>query len=137
MLNELDKVNDKEIKITTKKIIINPYVFGLNKNQHLVIRAQVADEKVLKEVTVKYSDEEKADQQQKDIAANDADQQQKDVAKAPVIPAKGETGEIDIFQIRNIRVMEDSHFDAPKDFDKIFKDTLSQVFCHINRPAEK
>ena len=135
IVRQVDKISDTEKKITLKKLIINPYVLGMDKNHHPILRANVADEKIIKEVTVKYSAEAKASPQEQDVAYDFSNQTAD--RKPLVLPAKGETGEINIFQFKSIRVMEDSHFDAPKDFDKLFKDTLAQVFCHINRPVEK
>lgn len=128
VVRQVEQVNSKEMKITIKKITLEPYVFGLNQDRQYVLRAKVVDEKVLKEVTVKNFDEEKTDQK------DDAAEQPKNVA---AIPAKGDIGELNIRQIRNVHVIEDSHFDVPKDYDKIFKETMAQVFCHVNLPAEK
>lgn len=53
----VEKVSPKEIRIVTKKITIEPYAFKLSKDNQPVLRGNVVEEKLIKEVDVKYAED--------------------------------------------------------------------------------
>ena len=43
-----EKINAKEVKITTKRVTVEPYAFGFTKDRQPVLRGAVVDEKLVK-----------------------------------------------------------------------------------------
>jgi hypothetical protein len=51
-------INSKEKKLVTKEVTVEPYAFGINEESKLFLKGKVVEEKLLKEVTVKYGEEQ-------------------------------------------------------------------------------
>ena len=67
-----DKINDKEMKITTKRVTVEPYAFGFTKDHQPVLRGTVIDEKLIREISIKFGEDvlaQKSNQNQKNTAA--------------------------------------------------------------------
>lgn len=147
-----DETSDKETKVTVKKITIDPYLFGIDPEGRPVLQGNVINSEVIKEVTITYSDakyknedlqrrqkfqnngrrgpqDNQDDQDNQDNGSQAAAQQDK---KNPENNAK--TG-LNIANVSFIRVLDQTHFDVPKDIDKqLEKNTQGniQVVCSLS-----
>jgi hypothetical protein len=119
-------VNSKEKKIVSKEITVEPYAFGINEEGKPFLKGKVVQEKMLKEVTVKYGDEQ----------FDEPSITMKDKVKTGFygLFTSSSSQAIDIRQIVQLRVLEDSSFEAPKDY-KSNKDPKVQIICEL--PEEK
>lgn len=109
-------VNSKEIKIITKRLVVEPYVFGVTKDGKPVLRGKIISEKLIKEATVKFG-EDRFDEPTKDSGW------------------KGwfhssEQKNIDIRNISDLQVIKGTHFDVPSDY-KPLNDENVRVICQI------
>jgi hypothetical protein len=120
-----EKINDNEIKFTTKIVTVEPYAYGFTKEKQPVLRGAVTEEKLLKEVTVKSGDDMSDDQR-------DDEGYFAGYFRSP--KSQGGVESLDVTKVRDVRVIEDSHFDAPKDLGSIFKEDIAQVVCQV--PAQ-
>lgn len=109
-------VNTKEVKIITKHLIVEPYAFGVTRDGKPVLRGKVIDEKLVKEVSVKFGEER-------------FDEPKKDSAMSGWFHSSDKVN-IDIQNIRDIQIISGSHFDAPKDFEGIRDDNI-RVICQL------
>lgn len=116
-----EKLNSKEIRITTKRLLVEPYAFGVTKDGKPVLRGNIVSEKLIKEVTIKYGDEK-------------LNQEGKWAKKEESFFSgwfKSDSNQnIDIQKISNLYVLQGSHFDAPKDY-KALKGENIQVICQL------
>lgn len=120
-----ENVSTKEKKIITKRIVVEPYAFGISRDGRPVLNGKVVDEKLIKEVSVKY-DEDKFDP--KSVSDNKG--------SFSGIFSSDKNKNIDIRRISDIRVIRESHFDVPKDY-KGLNDDYVQVICQIRIPEQK
>lgn len=117
-----ETVSTKEKKIVTKQITVEPYAFGINEEGKPFLKGNVVEEKLLKEISVKYGED------QFDESNITLDEKNKTSFFGRFTTEKSET--IDIRKIVQLRVMEDSHFDIPKDFKRI-TDPKIEVICQV------
>lgn len=117
-----ETVSTKEKKIVTKQIIVEPYAFGMNEEGKPFLQGKVVDEKMLKEISVKFGED------RFDESSITLDEKNKTSFFGRFTTQKSET--IDIRKIEQLRVIEDSHFDIPKDFKRI-SDPKIQVICQV------
>lgn len=122
-----EKINAKEIRTVTKQIIIEPYAFGWSKDKQPVLRGNIVDEKLIKEVNVKYAEDRFTD----DNANKPERRGLFGFFKSKNSDSKDQ---IDIRGVVSILPLEDSHFDAPKDFDKTFNEDFIEIVCKV-RPS--
>ena len=118
----VETVSTKEKKIVVKTLIVEPYAFGITKDGKPVLRGNVVDEKLVKEVTLKYG-EDKFDE-------SSVSSKQKDKGFFSGMFSNDKNKNIDIRKIRDIQVIDDSHFDAPKDYKGVNDDNI-QVVCQL------
>lgn len=117
-----EKVSAKELKFITKKLIVEPYAFGVTREGKPVLRGNVIEDKLIKEVTVKYGEEQFDDD---DL---ETDGKKKSFFSGWFQSDKSQN--IDIRKVSNIHVVVDSHFDAPKKY-KGLKDDNIRVICEL------
>lgn len=118
-----EKVSSKEFRIVTKKLIVAPYAFGITQDGKPVLNGSVTNEKLIKEVTIKYGDD------QIDIAAEDsAGKEDRGFFSGWFKSEKSEN--IDIRKISNLFVINDSRFDMPRDYKSIKGDKV-RVICEV------
>lgn len=117
-----EKVSNKEAKIVTKKITIEPYLFGTNNRRQPVLKGKVISEKMLREVTIKYGEEEKDNAMDNQPLSGVFQTKQK----------KGDVSTLNIDKIQRINIVEDSHFDTPKDYDKNSYNDVVNVICELD-----
>lgn len=115
------KLNAKETRFTTKRILVEPYAFGVTKQGQPILRGNIVKEKLIKEVTIKYgedkfNEEGKWSKKEENFFSgwfkSDKDQN------------------IDIQKISNLYVIQGSHFDAPKNYKGITDENI-QVICQL------
>lgn len=115
-----EKLNAREIKIVTKKLIVEPYAFAIARDGKPLLNGNVAEEKLVREVTVKYGEdrfeEETAEKTGKGFFSG--------------LFNSDKSKNIDIRRVSDIRIIENSHFDAPKDF-KGLQDNNVRVICQL------
>lgn len=115
-------VNAKEIKIVTKRLIVEPYAFGVTRDGKPVLRGKVVADKLLKEITVKYGEERfEEPQKEKGISGWFHSSDKKD---------------IDIQNISDVQVLANTRFDVPKDFEGM-KDDNVRVICQLPVKSNK
>jgi hypothetical protein len=120
-----EKINDNELKFTTKLVTVEPYAYGFTSEKQPVLRGVVTEEKLLKEVTVKSGD---------DVLNNQRDDEGYFAGHFRSPKSQGGVESLNITKVKDVRVIEDSHFDAPKDLGSIFKEDIAQVVCQV--PAQ-
>ena len=118
--------NSNEIFVEVKKLIVEPYAFGITREGRPIISGIVVESKKLKEVTVvKYdADEEEEDPEVVEYFKH----KKKGFFSGWFTSDKSQT--IDLNKVRNIHVIENSHFDAPKNY-KGLNDENVRVICQL------
>lgn len=133
----VDQKSDNELKIIKKRLTVEPYAFGFNNDHQPILQGNVVSEKMVKEVTIKYGDEE--------VRKSRVGKEKKNGFFSGMFKSKkndyGNYGSVNIQRIGEIRILEDSHFDVPKDFEKNFADEdneMTEVVCKVgSRKAPK
>lgn len=122
-----EKVSNEEKKITTKRIVIEPYLFGKKKDGQLILRGNVVSEKLVKEVTIKRGEGASGE-----IDINE-DGPADEATYAGTYSSTSGNGvnTLNIQRVSGIRVLDKS-FDPPKDFNEVFKDDVAVVICTVN-----
>lgn len=118
----VENVSTKEKKIVTKRVIVEPYAFGVTKQGAPVLRGNVVEEKMLQEVSLKYGDD------MFDEATVPKDSKDKGFFSG-LFSSDNKTN-IDIRKVSVIEVIEGSHFDAPKDFKGLEAENID-VICQL------
>ncbi len=121
-IESVEIVNSKEKKIVSKRLILEPYAFGVTRDGKPVLRGNIIEEKLIKEVTVKYGDA------MFDETAAAPDEKDKGYFSGKLSNDKNQN--IDIRKVVEIKVLKDWHFDAPKDY-KGLNDKDIQVICQL------
>jgi hypothetical protein len=118
-----ETVSAKEMKIVTKKLTVEPYAFGITKEGKPILRGNVIEEKQLREIRIKYEDDkfDTASEKEKSFSG---------------WFSSGKDKNIDIRKVSDLHVVEDSHFDVPKDYQPI-KDEDIHVICQLPVLDEK
>ncbi len=118
-----EAINKNEFKSTIKKITLDPYVFGIDKNGQPILRGNIVKELLVKEVKVKYGDEKKdsvkKEEKKSFFSALFTSQKDKDIAS------------VNIRKVSDVRVLEDAPFKAPKNINELTKDDSFDVICAI------
>lgn len=117
-----EMVNSKEIKFITKRLIIEPYVFGMTQDEKPVLRGNVVSEKFIKEVTIRYGEDHFAE------SGKGSERKEKGFFSGWFKSDKSQN--IDIETLSNLHVVNDSHFDVPEDY-KGLKDDNIRVICQL------
>lgn len=117
-----EKISPKEIKITTKRLVVEPYAFGVTKDGKPMLKGNVVEEKLIKEVVVKYGENEFED------SAGSSGWKKKGYFTGWFKSDKN--ANIDIEKLTDVHVINNSFFDAPRNF-KGFNDENIQVICQL------
>jgi hypothetical protein len=92
-----------------------------------VLRGNIVNEKLIKEVSIKYGEDKFGDGED----ANDwSDRKEDGFFSGWFKSDKSQNTDIDIQKISNLYVINDSHFDAPKNY-KGLKDDNIHVICQL------
>lgn len=122
-IDKMEKISDKEIRIVSKRVVVEPYAFGINSDGKPILRGNVVEEKVLKKVTVKF-EEEQADEDRK----ISREWKQKGFFSGWLMSDNNQ--KMEIRRVGKLRVVEGSHFDIPKNFKGIEGENI-QVICQL------
>ncbi len=122
-----ETVSPKEMKVVTKQLTVEPYAFGTSKEGKQLLQGNVTEDKQISEITIKYSEDTFA-KENKERAEN------RDKSFYSGWFSSGKSKNIDIQRVSNLRVLDDSHFDAPKDYKGVQDDSM-QVICQL--PVKK
>lgn len=114
-----EKINDKEFKVITKAIKIEPYLFGIDKRHQFLLKGKVVDERMIKEVSVKFGAD--ADADEKGLSGTFQIEKQ-----------KGNVISLNVDRIQEIRLIDSSHFDIPKDYDPNSYSDIVNVICEVD-----
>lgn len=115
-------VSATEKKILTKKLIVEPYAFGVTNDGDPILHGTVTSEKTVKEISLRAGDprfNEQSETSQGDSGT---------FFSGRFISTKNKN--IDIRKVVGIRVMEDSHFDVPAGY-KGMDDSTVRVICQL------
>ena len=118
ILQGTENISTKEKKVITKNLIVEPYAFGITKDGKPVLRGNVVNEKLVKEVSLKFGGEK----------FNEPDKDGKGHFSGMFSSDKNKN--IDIRKIMDIHVLENSHFDVPKDYKSV-GDPNVHVLCQL------
>lgn len=123
-----DIVSAKEKKLVVKTIVVEPYAFGSTRDGKPVLHGKVVSEKLVMEATVKFG-EDRFDENGKTT---------KDKGDGYFTGKfnSDKSKDIDISKVSNIHIINDSHFDVPKDF-KAIKDDNVHFTCQLPVAQEK
>lgn len=122
VVERAEKINAKELKIVTKKLIVEPYGFGFTQNGRPVLKGNVVEEKLIKEVNVKYGED------QFDERAYTAEDNKRGFFSGWFKSDSSQN--IDLRRISDIHILSGTHFDAPKNY-KGFEDPNIRVVCQL------
>jgi hypothetical protein len=134
VIESKSNVSDKEFKVVTNKVIVEPYAFGITKDGRPVLNGNIVEEKLIKEVTVKLG-EDQVDENASPKEGQPTNVPQKKGFFSGWLSSdknqiSADKNMIDITQIRDLDVVEDSHFDVPKDFKGLDAADV-QVLCQL------
>jgi hypothetical protein len=121
VIEGVDIVNSKEKKVVRKRIVIEPYVFGVTNEGKPILNGNIVEEKLIKEVTVKFGDAHFDEPTTSDPA---------DKGSLFGQLSNDKNQNIDIRKVVGIKVLDDWHFDAPKDYKGLNDDNIT-VICQI------
>lgn len=131
LIMEWEETNRNETIIITKKVTIEPYLFGRTKDGQPIIRGNVVADTVIKEITVKYPDDER------DFHDEDSNEEKEEGFFSGLFRSskKGQTKSdldtLNVQKIVSVNVIEQSNFNPPKDFKGIFEDDVAEVICSV------
>jgi hypothetical protein len=145
-----EKINAKEVKITTKRVTVEPYAFGFTKDRQPVLRGAVVDEKLVREVTIKFGENQpeaeapgnnpnhvSAQAKESDditIEVKNKGEEQNNKSFSGLFrshKSKENVESLNLTKVGNIHILENSHFDVPKNLKTLFKDDIDQVVCQV------
>lgn len=113
-----ENISDKEFKVVSKRITIEPYLFGMSNRHQPLLKGKIIEENIIKEVTVKYGD--------------DWSESEKSLSGTfQIEKKKGDVTTLNINRIQRIVVIEHSHFSIPKDYDKNSYNDVVNVICEV------
>lgn len=116
--------SNTETKIITKTITMEPYLFGRNAKGQPILRGNIVSEKVVREVTIKENmdkDSKEPPHKFHPLSDKKANEEEKD----------GNVRSVNLRKITEIHVIEGSKFNAPKNFDAIFKKDVVETVCVV------
>lgn len=125
-----EDVNKNEIKIVSKKIVVEPYLFGVGREGQPILQGNIVDEKLLKEINIKYGDNVARDGKYESFFAGHSY-----TGKYVSEKDKNNVSTINFSKITDFRVMRETHFDAPEKLETS-KDIV-RVICQIHTEDEK
>ncbi len=128
LVESSEKTNAKEIKIAVKKLVVEPYAFLVTKDGKPALRGNIISEKMVKEIAIKYG-EDKFDHDDEEVSW----QKKKGYFSGWFKSDKSQT--VDIRRVSRLQVIEDSHFDAPKNYKEIKEDGV-QIICQLSAAEE-
>ncbi len=123
-------VSTKEKKVVIKKLIIEPYAFGTTQDGKPVLKGNVVEDKTVKEVSVTYGE----DKFNKQDESKGNTPQKKGFFSGMFSSNSGSN--IDISKIGELEIVENSHFDVPKDFKGFQPDDKVQIICELPTPSK-
>lgn len=132
LVMESKATSGNETKITVKKITIQPYLYGRTNDGQPALRGDVVAEKMLREISIKEGENTETEKKEKNKDKNDSSFFSglfKSTANREQKANDIET--VKINRIVNINVIEESSFDPPKDFNKIFTGDLAEIICTV------
>lgn len=106
----MEKSGDE--KIITKKITVEPYLYGLDASGRPIIKGNIVSENVLKEVSIKYGEKKNG---------NGANGKDKSVFSAIFRSTGNGVATMNLDRVAEIRMIEQSHFNPPENYAEIFK----------------
>lgn len=118
-----ENVSSKERKIVTKRLIVEPYVFGITREGKPVLRGNIVEDKLVKEVTVKFG-EDKFDETQ-------VSSEGKSKGFFSGLFSSDKSENIDIRKVSSVQVLRNSHFDVPKNY-KLLQEEGVRVICQVS-----
>lgn len=128
---ETKKISDpKEMSVTVKEVIIEPYAFGNSKDGKPVLRGNVVSDKTIKEVTVKYSEDKFVEHEEESEETAEAAKPPEKKGFFSGLFSSSSGDKVDISSVRKVTMVSGSHFDVPKDF-KGFEDDSIHVICEL------
>jgi len=103
-----------ETKVTIKRVVIEPYLFGIGQRGQPILQGNVISSEVIKEVNIKYSDVKyKNEEMQRGPGP-----QGRRGNQPPPPPEQKNEGGVNFADVTSIRVLETEKFNVPKDIDK-------------------
>lgn len=118
-LETRETLNTKEQKVVTKSVIVEPYAFGITREGKPVLKGVIVDEKLVREVTVKYGEE----------TFDEPDTVQKKSYFSGLF-SSDKSQNIDIRKVVDVQIIPGSHFEPPKPYNGV-KDQNFQVICQL------
>lgn len=117
-----ENVSAKERKIITKRLVVEPYAFGITREGAPVLRGNVVSEKFISEITLKYG-EDKFDEETGSAKSNEK-------GYFSGLFSSDKSRNIDIRKVSDVRVLEDSSFQAPKHYKGVQEDNI-KILCQL------
>lgn len=122
-----------ERKVSIQRVVIEPYLFGLKEGQP-IIQGNIISQKMVKEITVKYGENESdfdADDEEREYYINKYKDKKSGIfGKLSFFKDKNDVKTFDIQDVLDLYVLEDSHFDVPKNLENLKTENV-EVICRI------
>ncbi len=120
LINQTTEVISKnEYKITVKKLIVEPYVFGFNQKKQPILSGRIVDEKLVKQTIVKLGEGYK----QPDSSLPDSSNETNSSSNNSTL--------IDITKSSNIRLLDTQQTMPPQSMDTWIKG-FAKIMCQIS-----
>jgi hypothetical protein len=117
-----ENVSTKEKRIISKRLVVEPYAFGVNKDDQPILRGNVVEEKLLKEVSVKYGDDQF---DETSVAPEDSGG-----GFFSGLFSSSKVKNLDIRKVVQVHVIDDSRFEIPKGYKPV-DDKDIRVICEL------
>ncbi len=117
VVEKREVVNAKEAKIVTKKVVVEPYGLAATQDGQPVLRGNIVSGKNIKEMIIKFDEDHfKTDEKKEE--------------KSSSWFSSAKVANLDISNVSSVNVINNSHFDVPKDYTGFNDDSLF-VICEI------
>lgn len=117
-----ENISTKEKRVITKRLVVEPYAFGVNRDDQPILRGNVVEEKVLKEIIVKYGEDQ----------FDETSVSEKDTNGGffSGLFTSGSVKNLDIRKVVQVHVIDESRFEIPRGYKPV-DDKDIHVICEI------
>lgn len=130
VIEHFDKSTPNEFKSVIKRVVIEPYAFGITRDGTPVIKGNLISERKIKEVFIRYSEDRETTSQKEDV----------DKTKSNFFSgfwkSKNSIETLNVREVRDINVIQDSSFKTPDKIADLLKDENFRPICEIE-PLER
>lgn len=128
LVENKETTEKNEQKVEVKKIIVDPYVFGMGKKGLPILQGNVVEEKMVKEITIKYGEDVDIEAENKEWKSK----QKIGFFSGHFFSQKNKTTSINFQKVIDFRVLENSHFEVPEKLETS-NEEIVRVICQVSK----